>query len=248
MELGDITVFQYLIVAAVAFFAGILGGVAGYGSGALTLMVLVPILGPQTAVPVVSFAGLLTNTARLWVFRKECDLRKTIIISAFALPTTALGAWGFTRLTSDAAMILIGAVLIVLVPLRIWLNRLAWRLDDRRLAVASVGYGLVSGGTSGAGVLLLSMLMWAGVGGAAVIATDAAVTLALISVKTATFHASGILPLSSVLMAVLLGAAGTPGAFVAKRLASRLSLKQHTAILDAVVVFAGLQMIYQGLH
>jgi len=53
---ADISVAQLLLVAIVALLAGIIGGVSGYGSGALMPLVLVPMVG---AAPVVPIIGLL---------------------------------------------------------------------------------------------------------------------------------------------------------------------------------------------
>ncbi len=48
--LGDVTVLQYALVAAVAFLAAAVGGVAGYGTGLLLPPILLPIVGPQAVV------------------------------------------------------------------------------------------------------------------------------------------------------------------------------------------------------
>lgn len=247
MGLGDITLTQYALVALSSVGAGVLGGIAGYGSGLLMIAVLVPLVGANVAIPVVSAAALLTNGTRLWAFRHELDPAKALIIMCCAVPTTAIGAWGFTQLSGKGALLLIGILLIVLVPLRRWLQRLEFVLSHRQLGTVAVGYGLITGAGSGAGVMLLSMLMWAGLAGSAVIATDAAVTFVLVLVKSITFHTFGSLPPSSIALALLIGVAGTPGAFFARWLSKRISLKQHTAILDAAVVLAGCVMIYGGL-
>jgi uncharacterized protein len=47
-------------------------------------------------------------------------------------------------------------------------------------------------------------------------------------------------------MAAVIGLAALPGAFIARRLAHRLTLKAHTAILDAVVMLGGALLIEQG--
>ena len=52
-------------------------------------------------------------------------------------------------------------------------------LGDRGLGIASFGWGVVVGGTTGAGIILLSMLMAAGLEGGAVIATDAAISVVI---------------------------------------------------------------------
>src|SRR5262249_57209238 len=91
--------------------------------------------------------------------------------------TTALGAYGYTRLTNAGAALVIGSMLIASVPLRRVLRRRAIRITDTTLGAGAVAYGVVVGGTSGSGVILLSLLMAAGLEGAAVIATDAVISI-----------------------------------------------------------------------
>jgi len=95
-------------------------------------------------------------------------------------------------------------------------------------------------------VVLLAILLAAGLQGPAVIATDAGISLILGLIKSAVFQTAGALPLSSWIMAVDIGVAALPGAFIARRLSRHLSLKAHTAILDAVVILGGSLLIVQG--
>src|SRR5882757_4687217 len=76
--------------------------------------------------------------------------RAGIVVAAAAL-TTALGAYGYTRLSNAGAALVIGAMLISSVPLRRLLKRRDIRIGDAGLAAGSVGYGVVVGGTSGSG-------------------------------------------------------------------------------------------------
>jgi hypothetical protein len=55
------------------------------------------------------------------------------------------------------------------------------------LAAGAVGYGVLVGGTAGSGVILLSLLMAVGLEGAAVIATDAVVSLVTSVIKISVF-------------------------------------------------------------
>ena len=67
-------------------------------------------------------------------------------------------------------------MLILSVPLRRLARSRDLRIGDTGLGVSAVGYGVLVGGT-GAGVILLSLLMASGLEGAAVIATDAAISV-----------------------------------------------------------------------
>lgn len=246
--LGSVSLIEYAAVAAVAFLAAVVGGIAGYGTGLLLPPVLLPIVGPQAVVPVISVSAILTSGSRLAAFRHDLDLRKAVLVVVTALPTCLIGAWGYTRLSGPAVMLLIGIVLMALVPARRVLTRARGHLQPRGLAAAAAGYGLLVGGTSGSGVVLISILLAAGLHGMAVIATDAGISAALGLGKVAVFQASGALPLSSWLMALLIGVSATPGAFVARRLTLRLSGRAHVAILDGVVVLGGAILIAESLR
>lgn len=57
---ADISIFQLLLVASMALFASIIGGVAGYGTGALMPLVLVPLVGAEPVVPIIAISAMLT--------------------------------------------------------------------------------------------------------------------------------------------------------------------------------------------
>jgi len=237
---------QILLVAAAAFGASVLGGVAGYGTGLLLPPILVPLIGAEAVVPVIGLSALLTNTSRVLAFRAAFDFAKFWRVAVWAAPTTIAGAYGYSLLSGPAVAILIGVVLIILVPARRWLKSRQIALSNRGVSVAGVGYGLVVGGTAGSGVILLSILMGAGLSGPAVIATDAAVSLVLGTIKTLTFFGVGALPWPLIVTALLIGLATTPGAFVAKKLSLKLSGTAHILILDGAVLIGGCLLIWRG--
>jgi hypothetical protein len=140
-------------------------------------------------------------------------------------------------------MLVIGAMLMLTVPLRYLLKRSAITLGDRGLVIGGAGYGAAVGGTVGAGVILLSVLMAGGLQGAAVVATDAVISVAIGLLRLAVFGGAGVIDSQVVALALLIGVVAFPGAFLAKILVARLPLQVHTAILDAVVLLGGLVMI-----
>jgi uncharacterized membrane protein YfcA len=137
----------------------------------------------------------------------------------------------------------IGTMLILSVPLRRLAKRRDLRIGDTGLAVGAVGYGAVVGGTSGAGVILLSLLMAAGLEGAAVIATDAVISIVTGLIKISVFGLAGVVTAQVLAFAILIGAVALPGAFLAKAFVERMPVHIHTAILDAVVIAGGIMMI-----
>src|SRR5882757_9093086 len=241
--LAGISLVQLAIIACMALFASVVGGVSGYGTGALMPLVLVPILGPEPVVPIVATSALFNNTGRATAFRTAIDWRRVLIVLPIALPTVMLGAWGYTLLSGRGVAVLIGSVLIATVPARRIVRSYGFSLTDRGLSAVSVGFGLLAGGTSGAGIMLLSMLMAAGLQGTAVIATDAVISLGVGVAKVATFGFAGVYGTREIAVAVLMGSMAIPGAFVARALVSRLPVHVHTVILDLVVIAGGAMMV-----
>jgi uncharacterized membrane protein YfcA len=129
------------------------------------------------------------------------------------------------------------------VPLRRLLKRRGHRLGEKGYAAATAGWGILVGGTTGAGVILLSLLMATGLEGAAVIATDAAVSIGMGIVKVSVFGAAGALTPNVVAIALLIAAVAFPCTFLAKFLVARMPVHMHTALLDAVVIVGGTVMI-----
>ena len=162
--------------------------------------------------------------------------------------TTALGAYGYTRLTNAGAALVIGTMLIASVPLRRLARRRNVRIGDTGLGVGAVGYGALVGGTSGSGVILLSLLMAAGLEGAAVIATDAVISVATSIIKISVFGMAGVVTAQVLAFAFLIGAIALPGAFLARAFVERMPVHIHTAILDVAVVAGGAVMISSGLR
>ncbi len=220
---------------------------AGYGTGALMPLVLVPIVGAEPVVPIISLSALLTNTGRVAAFRHLVDLRRASIVLISAVPTCVIGAWGYTRLSGRGALIVIGTMLIATVPLRRLMRRRGLALSNRGLAAAAFGWGPLAGGTVGAGIILLSLLMAAGLEGAAVVATDAVVSIGIGLAKFATFGLAGAVTAQVITVGLLIGVMAFPGAFLAKRLVDRLPLHVHTVMLDAVVIGGGTVMIVNAV-
>ena len=106
---ADISLLQLLLVACVALFAAVVGGLAGYGTGALMPLVLVPLIGAEPVVPIIAISSIFTNLSRFVAYLSYADRRRALIVIACAILTTALGAYGYTRLTSAGAALVIGS-------------------------------------------------------------------------------------------------------------------------------------------
>jgi uncharacterized membrane protein YfcA len=240
---AGVSLLQFALIAGLALIASIVGGVSGYGTGALMPLVLVPIFGPEPVVPMLSLSALINNASRAGVYRNLVDVRRVLIVLPVAAPFCMLGAWGYTQLSGRGAAVVIGSMMAASVPLRRFLKRRGFALSDRSLATVSAGWGALAGGTTGAGVMLLSMLMAAGLQGASVIATDAVISIGIGLAKVSVFGLAGTVGVREIAVALLMGAMAVPGALLARTMVERMPVRVHAAILDTVVIAGGIVML-----
>ena len=62
---------QLPLIVVAAPFAAMVGGVAGYGTGALMPLILVPIVGAEPVVPIIAISAMITNFAPIVAFRRR---------------------------------------------------------------------------------------------------------------------------------------------------------------------------------
>lgn len=245
---AGVSATQLALVAGVALVASLIAGVAGYGTGALMPLVLVPIVGPEPVVPIIAISSLFANSSRSLVFRRYVSGRRALIVLAAAIPFCIVSAYGYTRLNRRGAALVIGTMLIATVPLRRLLRRRNRSIGDGGLAVGGAGFGIIVGGTVGAGVILISLLMASGLEGAAVIATDSAVSVLIALTRISVYGLAGAVNAKVVAFAVLIGAITVPGTVLAKAFVERMPVHVHTAILDVVVIAGGAMMLYAAVR
>ncbi|MGE3918984.1 MAG: sulfite exporter TauE/SafE family protein [Hyphomicrobiaceae bacterium] len=239
--------WHIVLIGATALVTQTIGGLAGYGTGMLMPLVLVPLIGAEAILPVISLSALITNPTRVYIFREHLDVRKAVVIAAFAIPAALAGAWCYTLLSGRGAALVIGTGLVSLVPLRRYLARRRFVLRGPWVAFCGAGYGFLTGATTGTGVLLISMLMSMGLSGLQVISTDALASTIVGLAKTGVFIAAGALPPKLWLVAILIGLMATPGTLIARWLASRFSARVHERIIEATIIVGGLVLIGRAL-
>jgi uncharacterized membrane protein YfcA len=234
-------------VGLMAYATAIVGGLAGYGTNLLMPLALVPVVGAAAAIPILAVSGLFNNASRLVVFRDRVEWRPVLPMTLAAIPACFVGASLFTLLSGPEVALLVGTTLVLTVPLRRWLR--GRRLEIGPLGVIALGalFGLITGGTPGGGVVLTAALAAIGLPPAAVVATDAAISLVVGVVKVATFQALGELPASSWILALVIGLIAIPGVMTARWLSERISVSLHGALLEAAILTGGVLLALRGL-
>lgn len=245
--IADVSVWDFALVAGIAFVMSIIGGLSGFGIGLVLPAFIAPVVGVVSAIPVMAVAMTFANASRVWVYRRALNWPLVGLLLAMALPMAFIGAVIYTRLPPRIIAGVLGVFLVVSVPLRRVLERRRFTLSRPGLAAVAAGFGLFTGGMSGTGLFLASGLMAAGIHGAALIVTDAVVSTSVNLLKVAVFGGYSLLTPELVLVGVLIGLCTVPGAFIANRVMDRLPLKVHIRLMEVLILGGGASFLWQAL-
>ena len=245
--LGDISILDFVIVGIAAFIAGTCSGMTGFGGGLLLPPILAPILGVQHVVPVLSFAMLITNMHRLSLYRKHANWKLIGIVLVTIVPAVVVGTSIYLGLPPNVISIVLGSFLLVSIPVGRFFARRQLKLGPMGLALAGGCFGIVSGTTPGAGMLMVPVLLGAGLVGEAFLATDASISIAVNLTKAVIFNQLGGLPLGLLGVGLVIGACTVPGNYAARWILRRTSVRLHTRLLELIVLIGGVSLLARPL-
>ena len=170
-------------LAVLGVVAGVLTSLAGQGGGLLLVVACTALAGPRFALAASAPALLLGNVHRGWVHRQAVDWRIASRLAAGALPGALVGG----ALVGSVSRRTLALTILALTSAALLKATGLLRLAVPRWALTPAGFGVsVLGATGGgAGVLLSPLLLAAGLGGTAYVATA--------SIVSAVMHAGRML-------------------------------------------------------
>lgn len=237
---------NFIFVLAVGLLAGTISGIVGTGSSIMLMPVLVYQYGPKQAVPIMAVAAVMANLSRILAWWREVDWRACAAYSIPGIPAAALGARTLLALPSHAVDISIGLFLIAMVPVRHWLARHEFRLSLWHLAVGGAVIGYITGIVVSTGPLSVPLFLFYGLTKGAFLATEAASSLGLFVSKSITFQQFGALTSDVAIKGLIAGSSLMAGAFIAKRFVLRLDPNVFRRVMDGIMIFAGLVMLWNA--
>ncbi|MFZ4531210.1 MAG: TSUP family transporter [Alsobacter sp.] len=246
--LAELGAAALVLLGLSAFAAGVFGAVFGLGAGILLSFAVTGVFGVEAVVPVVSAAMMLANAGRMSAYRSQVSRRPLLIALAAAAPGAVLGAHVHALLPAQAVAAVIGAILVLAVPLGRVARSRQLQLGDAGLALVSLGLGFLGSLGIGAGALAIPVLLAAGLTGPALIATDAALAVGTSLVRIGTFAAIGLLPPGRLLAALLIGLATIPGAWFGAYIVARAGVRRHTLAIEGFAIGAGLFFLGQAIR
>ncbi len=246
--MGNVGLYETVVIAAVAFFASLIGGVSGFGTGLILPIALVPIVGVENVIPLMAVGMVLTNGSRAWAFWRAIEWVHVKRLLCAGLPCCALGAYSYTLLSSRWICVLLSGVMFCSILFRRLRSSSNHALGSLGEGVCGAGFGLVNGAMTGTGPVLSTILLSSGLYGAPLIATDAVISLTMGLAKVAVFGGFQQLDAKLVLGGLLIGLATVPGAFVARRLLRNVTPGGHSLLMEGVVFIGAVMLLVRGFY
>lgn len=238
----------YFFVLVAGLCAGGISGIIGTGSSIILLPILVFTFGPKQAVPIMAVAAVMANLARVMAWWKLIDWRAFAAYSITGIPAAAVGARTLLALPSNLINIFLGIFFIAMIPVRHWLMLRNFRLQLWQLSIAGAIIGFLTGVVLSTGPLSVPAFTSYGLIKGAFVATEAASSLFLYVSKIITFGEFGAMPPDIFIKGLLVGASLMAGTFAGKIVMLKLSDQAHRYLLDALLLFSGLSLLWAALR
>lgn len=238
-------VLQWLILALAALLASTLAAVAGFGGAAVLLPAIVAVFGIREAIPILTVAQLIGNASRVWFNRRELDWRVVGWFALGAVPFALLGGFLFAKAPLVALTRLLGAFLLLVL---VWRHL---RPKPKSFPVASfagigAGASFLSALLGSVGPIMAPFFLAFGLVKGAYIGTEALSTVVMHITKLVAYHQTGILTQAGVLIGLVMGPVMIFGSFLGKHVVDRLPDRVFVAIIELVLVVAGLLFLIRG--
>jgi uncharacterized membrane protein YfcA len=214
----DLSLRAFTVLAAFAFIAALARGFSGFGAALIFVPLASTVVSPKIAAPLllvidgVLTAGFIPNAWR------QADKREVGIMAFGALFGVPLGAW----ILASAEPLIIRWTVVVLAAAMLALLMSGWRYRGKPTAPLSFGVGAVAGLGSGAAQVGGPPVVAYWLGGPIAAATVRANVILYFAISTVvaavSYFAGGMLTLSLLGLALVIGPVYGLGLFVGSRL------------------------------
>jgi uncharacterized membrane protein YfcA len=239
-------VFQWLLLAVVAFLAATIAAISGFGGAAVLLPALVALFGMRAAIPILTVAQLIGNGSRVWFNRRELNWSVVGWFSIGAVPMGLIGGYVFATAPLSALTRLLGVFLLFTVVWRHLRKQEPRRPPLKSFAVIGAGATFLSALLGSVGPIMAPFFLAYGLLKGAYIGTEAMSTVVMHVTKLVAYRQTSVLTLSAVAVGLALGPIMVLGSFVGKKVVDRLSERVFVFIIDAVMIIAGLMFLVRG--
>ena len=244
MEALDLTLLYGLVTV---FVAGIAKGLTGFGFSLLAAPVLIVLLGPRTAVPIIVLLNSFTNIVLFAGSRHSADVRRISPLIIAGIVAVPAGMLLLLVLNVAILKLTVGIAIVVFAVAFLTGFRRPVKNERRGLLLAGLISGTLNGVISTGGPPIILFLTNQGLPKAVFRASLIAYFLFLNLATVPIFLAGGLMSWAVGRYAVMFIPAMLLGAFAGSKLLKRVPEHIFRVITLAVVMCAGCAALLSGL-
>lgn len=228
---------------AAALGAGVIGGIAGFGSALLLMPICASAFGAAKTVPILTVAMLLGNLSRTALFWRETNWQVVGRYLLGAVPATVLGALLFVSLDTGLLQRLLGVLILVSIPARRWFLRHGVQTRLAHFVPLGGVMGFLSGLVGTVGPINAPFFLSFGLVKGAYLSTESLGAATIHLTKCAVYGRFAALDYDSIRIGFLLGLALVAGAWIGKQVVTRIDAASFIKIVEALLAISGFAML-----
>ncbi len=234
------------ILAATSLLAFTVAGLAGFGGGLIVMPVLVWMLGPREAVPIITLVQIVGAASRMGLNWKGISWPVLKWSALGSIPISALASYLFVVTPVPIFPRLLGLLLLALVAQRHTRWGKGRSIKLRSFVLVGAGNGLVAGYLGTPGPLAAPFYLAYGMTGVAFVGTIAAGTLLAQISKIPVFASNALLGTQVLYLAAAMGVMAFVGSVVGKRLSGKVSDRWFLVVVEILLVLSGIALLALG--
>ncbi len=223
-------------LAGVTLLAFTIAGVAGFGGGLIVMPVLVWMLGPREAVPIIGLVQLVASASRMGLNWKGISWPVVNWLALGSLPISALASYLFVITPVPIFTRVLGLLLLALVAQRHTRWGRGRSIELRSFVLVGGANGLVSGYLGPPGPIGAPFYLAYGLTGVAFVGTTAAGVLLTQLPKIPVFASNALLGTQVLYIAAAMGVMAFVGSVVGKRISGKVSDRWFLAGVETLIV------------
>ncbi len=233
-------------LAGVTLLAFTIAGVAGFGGGLIVMPVLVWMLGPREAVPIIGLVQLVASASRMGLNWKGISWPVVNWLALGSLPISALASYLFVITPVPIFTRVLGLLLLALVAQRHTRWGRGRSIKLRSFVLVGGANGLVSGYLGPPGPIGAPFYLAYGLTGVGFVGTTAAGVLLTQLPKIPVFASTALLGTQVLYLAAAMGVMAFVGSVVGSRLSGKVSDRWFLVVVETLLVLSGIALIALG--
>lgn len=235
------------LLAGIGIFAGMVGGVVGFGSAVILLPISNAIFGPLPSVGILTVAALIGNLSRVALWYREVRWEVVWRYWLGGIPFAIFGALFLVRIETQWLPLAFGLFILAMIPIRRWMDSRDRLMKLNQFPILGAAMGFLSAVVSMTGPINAPFYLSYGLVQGAYLSTESLGTAGVHLTKSLAYGKLHTLDARGLVAGAALGVCLLIGAAISKPFVTKLQKEKFVIIVEVLLAVSGILMIGQAL-